>query len=616
MKQHRVVTGAAATVPTLCADFCFMNSQDAEAGQGIPVLVMRDSDTRSLFTHACEGKSTTREGYSSYIIERSVEDIDSVQKDVHLKSDQEPAMLAFQARVQQARRNRTTLKNSPKGDHQANGRAEKGVQVFQNTARRMRLAIEGRLGVRIPHKHPVLMWLIERVGGAHNRFKEGQDDGKTPRERAGWQIQSSVMEFGECIRFVPFQSDARMTKFDAKLRDGIWLGLDGRTDEHIIGTQYGVYRASTIKAVPEDQRWNSKMVLSISGMPWDPTPNVAAEDGARLPDPTAADAEAIPKDGEAPEAIVRKMYIRKQDIEEHGPTPGCIGCRTVLLGKPLQSHTASCRERIETEIRKTEAGRARLDRADMRMTEAIVRESERVTRATPKGDAELQSGQETTGGVRGSTVESAPGADDGSRPPPRNNTDQASMGQGGGNAETRRARRPQRGRKRAVSDQAEAQVRPPQPEPATRGAKRRSQDDDEDVVQVPLGHPSRPDPEDSAFQRPDHVPGSEGRMPASPTRDPISYGPGSSTDRMQAVETPKIKKVVWDSDVKDMTNKMMSEKTKQEMATVRAKLGCLHDVSEIYSPPRVVKMAKSIGMKGGVSLDLTVPSSDGYIWDF
>ena len=85
---------------------------------------------------------------------------------------------------------------------------------------------------------------------------------------------------------------------------------------------------------------------------------------------------------------------------------------------------------------------------------------------------------------------------------------------------------------------------------------------------------------------------------------------------MQAVETPKRKKVVWDSDVKDMTNKMMSEKTKQEMATVRAKLGCRHDVSEIYSPPRVVKMAKSIGMKGGVSLDLTVPSSDGYIWDF
>ena len=67
-----------------------------------------------------------------------------------------------------------------------NGRAENGVQAFQNMARRMRVAIESHIGCRIPHKHPVLMWLIEWVGGAHNRFKDGRDDGQTPRERAGW----------------------------------------------------------------------------------------------------------------------------------------------------------------------------------------------------------------------------------------------------------------------------------------------------------------------------------------------------------------------------------------------------------------------------------------------
>ena len=38
--------------------------------------------------------------------------------------------------------------------------------------------------------------------------------------------------------------------------------------------------------------------------------------------------------------------------------------------------------------------------------------------------------------------------------------------------------------------------------------------------------------------------------------------------------------------------------------------------SEKYRPPRVVKMARTLGMRGGVSLDLTVPASDGYIWDF
>ena len=110
-KKHTPVTGESPSVPTVSADFCFMKGRDADSGDGIPVLVMRESQTRSLFSHACAGKSTSREGYSSFLIEKCVEDIDSVQKDIHLKTDQEPAMIAFQARVQQARKSRTTPAN-------------------------------------------------------------------------------------------------------------------------------------------------------------------------------------------------------------------------------------------------------------------------------------------------------------------------------------------------------------------------------------------------------------------------------------------------------------------------------------------------------------------------
>ena len=119
--------------------------------------------------------------YSGYIIEKCVGDIGSVKKEVHLKTGQEPAMLAFRTRVQQARNSRTTPTNFPKDDHQANGRVEKGAQNFQNMARRTRLAVESYLGSRLPHGHPMLMWLIERVGGAHNRFSHGRDDSKGRR---------------------------------------------------------------------------------------------------------------------------------------------------------------------------------------------------------------------------------------------------------------------------------------------------------------------------------------------------------------------------------------------------------------------------------------------------
>ena len=122
-----------------------------------------------------------------------------------------------------------------------------------------------------------------------------------------------------------------------------------------------MYRAGTIKGVPEDKRWDSSRALAVIGMPWDPTPNVDVEDGARVPNAEAADAEVIPKDPAVPEAIVRMMYIRKTDIVKYGERPGCIGCRCVALGQPLQSHTTACRERIEGHLCQTEEGQQRLD---------------------------------------------------------------------------------------------------------------------------------------------------------------------------------------------------------------------------------------------------------------
>ena len=69
---------------------------------------MRESQTRSLFSYACAGKSTSREEYSGDLIENCIEDIKGVQKAVQLKTDQEPVMLAFQVRIQQARKSRTS----------------------------------------------------------------------------------------------------------------------------------------------------------------------------------------------------------------------------------------------------------------------------------------------------------------------------------------------------------------------------------------------------------------------------------------------------------------------------------------------------------------------------
>ena len=66
-----------------------------------------------------------------------------------------------------------------------------------------------------------------------------------------------------------------------------------------------------------------------------PTPNIDAEDGARVPNADATEAEVSPKDPEVPEAVARRMYIRKDDIEEFGETPGVLWVSVHLIGETL-----------------------------------------------------------------------------------------------------------------------------------------------------------------------------------------------------------------------------------------------------------------------------------------
>ena len=68
------------------------------------------------------------------------------------------------------------------------------------------------------------------------------------------------------VQFIPVKNESMADKFDAKLREGVWLGLDSRTDENIMGTSYGIYRTSTITGMPEEKRWSSEKVLAVIGM--------------------------------------------------------------------------------------------------------------------------------------------------------------------------------------------------------------------------------------------------------------------------------------------------------------------------------------------------------------
>ena len=59
----------------------------------------------------------------------------------------------------------------------------------------------------------------------------------------------------------------------------------------------------------------------------------------------------------------------------------------------------------------------------------------------------------------------------------------------------------------------------------------------------------------------------------------------------------------WDEDAKATTKEFRIEECRMAMETMRSCLQSQYGLAEIYIPPRVVKEANGVGMRGGFSLD-------------
>ena len=65
--------------------------------------------------------------------------------------------------------------------------------------------------------------------------------------------------------------------------------------------------------------------------------------------------------------VPRNVHIAKKDLETHGYTSGCIGCRSILVGGRRQGHSPACRARMEELLRGTD----KFERTQQRVIEFV-----------------------------------------------------------------------------------------------------------------------------------------------------------------------------------------------------------------------------------------------------
>ena len=573
--------------PMISMDFGFMKRHDE--GKMMPFVVLRDHKTRMTFSHKLLGKSTTEEDYSKYIVHAVMADLKSLDyKKIILKRDQEIALVALQERVRQLRNGineQTILENSPVGESQSNGVVEKAVQEVETLAATLLSALEERLGVSVPIDAPIFAWLVEYVSVLLNRYRIGKDHCTPTQRHKAMKHHRALAEFGESVLYLPLdRKNNPIPHPEARFQEGVWLGLDQRTEEVWIGTPSGIIKCRTVRRRPEPERWSSEAAMAVRGTPWEPTPGVDPDllQAAVRPPPDVDGVPNVSVPVAEPGLGARRARLLAKDFEKYGYTGGCPACRQLQEGGPTRKgHNQLCRARMEAEIVKEPEGHERIEGGYARVAAAAMRISEREERVpAPPAACEADSAQDPV-------PESAPPKKrhrDAWAADPNTMTDESGVGLPPAVDEP--------GTASSTTVFPSGTIGQGETQSASRGEKRGNEGGDEarEDLQREDYDSKYDDAEASSSMQ------AQATLPASSSHD--SPMGSFNSGEVQAMDA------------------LAAEGRCRDMDAVRAKLGCKNDVSEVYSPPRIVTVAEAAGLRGGFSLDLTAPSPNGQTWDF
>ena len=197
---------------------------------GVKILVAREAVSKCAFAYAIPSKGVDDDRYSVECLVKSIEWMGCTR--IALMSDNEPAIVKLlkeslkSLRIEVEGLEQASEEHSPEYDPQANGIAEQTVGEIKGLLRTHVLAIEERLGHRIPPDHPLVAWLVSHVAFLVSIQTRGED-GQIAFERV-WvrPFTTRLPEFGECVRFKLNKKDQMVDgTLAARFKSGICLRI-------------------------------------------------------------------------------------------------------------------------------------------------------------------------------------------------------------------------------------------------------------------------------------------------------------------------------------------------------------------------------------------------------
>jgi len=119
-----------------------------------------------------------------------------------------------------------------------------------------------------------------------------------------------------------------------------------------VGTKAGVWKTRTVQRKPKENRWCQSNAEFVGGVPWRTNAELDGEEAdGDMPDPVIKIEPKVMVRSEEEEVkakieVPRSFAITRSDLEKHGYTAQCLGCKARIRGATRQPHSVECRERM------------------------------------------------------------------------------------------------------------------------------------------------------------------------------------------------------------------------------------------------------------------------------
>ena len=156
-------------------------------------------------------------------------------------------------------------REAPRGSHASNGVAEKAVSTIRRHALTLKAHLESRIKAKVGGHTHVFAWLLRHSGFLHNRYF-ATNKGLPPFEVVNSKkYVGKLLPFGEsCVFFA-----GSKYKGDLQWQRGVWVGVNERSNSHVILTPDGARESRSVRRLPAEQQWSAEAVLGCRGLPWD-----------------------------------------------------------------------------------------------------------------------------------------------------------------------------------------------------------------------------------------------------------------------------------------------------------------------------------------------------------